>query len=400
MPEISSGLARLSGMLGSVKSALRPAVLTQGESSKAFPLPFYRFTIYDEDGPAAASDLLGDILKACGGVIALRLPPSAYHRDRPVRSEVTLDLAGETVVFDGGLGLARCSLRGTHGVGIPTPDLAKIFGKEPAKLATEGDSAGFLMSQAMTGFFEGWAATNKQRVQDGKSPFRLAFSISNGSWTEYRSYLRWIVPLNIPTDERNSARPLEWAWAMSWWDLGDMPVKKAGPDSATPDSALVLAGKAQALLTKLQAAQSGLGVRNLTGILGDVKNAANQLGVIRGQLEGIRRDALGVVLSVTDTVRQVSSSATGILNAINPQTFGDEVLQNLRSTALDTRLFAGEVRRWETTLGLPSTPKRAPSADILPGSSLPQIAQQQGQGFDSWPALADKNGLRHPYVES
>lgn len=395
---ISDAVARLSGMVQGARGFLGPDLSKLGGGSKSATSgnPFYRFEVWDDAGPAKAADLSGEMLTVSKGTLAFRLPPTAYSYEPSYRAEVSLDLAGDVVVYDGGQGLGRCTIRGQHGVGIPNADLARLFGKDPKAVR---ESAGFLTVQALERWFEDWIATNQKRYADGKEGLRLAFSIRDGSWTEWQNRTRWIMPITLPSHERSAGRPLDWAYSMSFWDLGPMKPKSKATDAAKPTGVAGLLGSAKDLQAKALASIGPLTSRSLGDIASLAQGLANNMGELRGSLEGLRNDALGVVQGVRDTASQIALNAAGILAAVNPQTFGDSLLSQVRGTALDARNLAGDVMRWDTTLGLTAVPSRAPEAVFLGTGTLQTMAASQAGGMAKWQGMAEGGGLRWPFTE-
>lgn len=391
---IIDGLSQLTGAVQGARALLSPNPL--GKASQATTLPFYRFEVWNDAGPAPVADLQGEILTVSKGTLALRLPPSSFQYEPVYRAEVSLDMAGEVVVYDGGPGIGRCSIRGQHGLGIPTADLARLFGKD---IKSTQESAGFLMVQALERWFEDWAETNKRRYADGKEGLRLAFSVRDGSWTEWQNRTRWIMPITLPTQERSVARPLDWAYSMSWWDLGPMKPKGKATDPAKPGGPADLLGKAASLKARAQALVAPLTSRSLGPLASQAQALANGLGDLRSSLEALRRDAVGVVQGVRDTAAQISLNAAGIMAAVNPQTFGDSLLAEVRGVSLDSRQLAGEVMRWDTTLGLTDVPSRAPEVVFQGTGNLQTLAASQGGGIDEWVDMARGGQLRWPYTE-
>ncbi len=387
------GLSQITGAVNTARGIFSPLT---GKSGAPAPVPFYRFEVWDDSGPAKPEDLQGEILTVSKGTIALRLPPSAYNYEPVYRSDVSLDMAGEVVVFDGGAGIGRCSIRGQHGVGMPTAELARLFGKD---VKATRESAGYLIMTALERWFEDWIATNRARYADGKDGLRLAFCIRDGSWTEWSNRTRWIMPITLPTHERSAARPLDWGYSISWWDLGPMKPKTKASDPAKPGGPASLISKAQSLKDRAQALVAPLTSRSLGSLGQQAQALANGLGDLRGSLDALRRDAIGVVQGVRDTAAQIAGNASGILAAVNPSTFGDSLLAEVRGVALDSRLLAGEAMRWDTTLGLADVPSRAPSAVFTGTGNLQTMAANQGRAMSDWVSMAEDGSLRWPYTE-
>jgi hypothetical protein len=367
------GLNSLSSSIQSITNALtssQVAASTKGLSKAALPPPpRYSFEIWDEVGPAKSSDLLGN-----PGSVVFRLAPNSISFHQPIRADVALDLQGSPVVVDGGLGLGRCTIRGSYGVG--------------GALDPNKESPGFANMQQVRSLFLGWAALNQDRALNNQPLLRLVFSIRDGKWSEWRLWQWWAVPTALPTEERTAGRPFEWSYAVSFWclEMVQSPVADTLPAPLTTQKALEKISGLQALLA---------GYRDITQ---NAANLATQLSALQTSLTNLRQQAISEVRGVSDTIRRATSSVNGLMAATNPTSFRQDVQESYRGTLRDTRKALGNLKTWGTTLA-PSAATVGPKAPtVQPTGSLQQMAAMGSGSINNWPSLAESNGLRWPFI--
>lgn len=356
---------------GLTQSSVDSALRRQGGGSfPALPAPpRYSFEIWDDVGPVG-SDVLRGMVKQ---IVAFRLAPNSISFSQPVRSDVAMDLQGNPVVVDGGLGLGQCTIRGTYGVG--------------GTLDPAYSSPGFANMREVRDFFVGWADLNKARALEGIQPLRLIFSIRNGRWSEWRFLQWWVVPTALPTEERSAGRPHEWSYSCSFWCL-DVLFARANDVLPGPTST-------DAASKNLTVLQSALAVyRDVTD---GARDLANQMATLQAGVETLRAAAISEVRGLGDTIQRASLAVAGILAATDPLIFRDEVRETYRTTLISTRKALGRMKAWGTTMAgsVPGAARVAPT--VTPGGTIQQVAALAGS-LASWPSLASKNGLRYPFV--
>ncbi len=367
------GLNSISNQIQSLTNALtssQTAASTKGLSKAALPPPpRYSFEIWDDVGPAKAADLQG----ATPSVV-FRLAPNSISFSQPFRADVSLDLQGEPVVVDGGLGIARCTIRGNYGVGGPF---------DPKK-----ESPGFSNMRQVREFFLGWVALNRDRALNNLPLLRLVFAVRNGVWSEWRLWQWWAIPTELPTEERSAGRPFDWSYSASFWCLEMLPKAPAETLPSPPSST-----KAAEKVSGLQALLAGY--RDITQ---NAANLATQLSTLQTSLTNLRQQAISEVRGVSDTIRLAASSANGIMAATNPTSFRQDVQESYRGTLRDTRKALGSLKTWGTTLAASSAPTSPKAPTVQPNGTLQQMAALGTGSMDNWGALAQANGLRYPFI--
>lgn len=370
MGGLNSLSSQIQGLTNALTQSQVVASLKRSSTTALPPPPRYSFEIWDDVGPAGS-----DALQGSPQAVVFRLAPNSISFSQPVRADVAMDLLGAPVVVDGGLGIARCTIRGSYGVGGPM---------DPRQ-----ESPGFANMREVREFFLGWVELNKQRATDGLPLLRLVFSIRNGAWSEWRLWQWWAIPIELPTEERSAGRPFEWAYSVSFWCLDTVhdPPADTLPGPTTTQ-------KASEAVSGIQAALAGY--RDLSANASDL---ANQLSNLRASLDNLRSQAVAEVRGVSDTIRRAASAVNGILAATNPATFRADAQEAYRGTLKDTRIMLGNLKTWNTTLAgaQPGSARMAPS--VPPGGTLQQMAVRSKGSMDSWPTLAAANGLRYPFVQ-
>lgn len=371
MGVLDTGSSSVQGITNAQTGSSVASVLGRQGSSSRLPVPpRYSFEIWDQVGPAS-----DDALRGVKQIVVFRLAPNNISFSQPVRSDVALDLLGNPVVVDGGLGLGQCTIRGSYGVGGTM---------DPAY-----SSPGFANMREVREFFVNWAALNKARALDGLVPLRLVFSIRNGTWSEWRLLQWWAVPTSLPTEERTAGRPHEWSYSCSFWclDMIHAYAKDTLPAAPTPSTV-------SRNLLRLQTALAGR--RKITD---RAKDLANDLATLQSAVSRLRSRAIAEVRGVTDTVRRAALAVNGILVSLNPSTFREDVNEAYRGTLIDVRLMLGRIKLWNTTMAKEVPGFARVSPVVAPGGTIQQLAAQAG-GMGTWPDLAAKNGLRYPFVDT
>ena len=368
-----AGLNSLSNQIQSITNALtksqKNASVAGLKKSEMPPLPSYSFEIWDDTGRAKAADLQG-----AAPSVVFRLAPNSISFSQSFRADVSLDLQGEPVVVDGGLGIARCTIRGTYGVGGPL---------DPSK-----ESPGFANMRQVRAFFLGWVDLNRARALNGQPLLRLVFAVRNGVWSEWRLWQWWAIPTELPTEERSAGRPHEWTYSVSFWCLERLLAAPADTLPAPPSTE-----KSVGQISGLQALLAGY--RDITQ---GAANLATQLSTLQTSLSNLRQQAVSEVRGVSDTIRRAASAANGIMAVTKPTSFRQSVQEAYRGTLVDTRITLGNLKTWGTTLA-PTPGTVAPRAPTVPpGGTLQQMTALSSGSMANWAALAKANGLRYPFI--
>ena len=267
-----------------------------------------------------------------GESFALRLAPTSLERTNPVRGQVTQDFNGDISELDGGLGVSRMQLSGTHGVGPLTDEaLAK----------TGGDSAGLKSLRDFHAFFVNWAEKNAARRSAGQALTRLKFSILGGGPTELTWSEWWIRPESIPSWTRSASNPLAWDWSMSFFLLGQVQdkvnrkaTKAKGPTSFLDrifGGALKPWDPNKSLIQNVQAMRTNAMVIQRT-IQTYQSTAA---GYVTGMSSAIR----GLALSGNAVLRDTRSNVADVRGSV------DSDRMAVRDGARNARYLAGSLRR-------------------------------------------------------
>ena len=273
--------------------------------------------------------------------LVLRFPPSAIQGGRPIRSQVTMDLGGEPGIIEGGLGIGRYSISGSHGVGLNGPQV----------MSEDGVLAGGMAARtALVRYFETYATENKNRGQRGELLLRMLLSMYDGGPTEFQDETWWVQPESVPQDNRTAARPLEWSWS-----LGFLMIKRIADDE---DQALDDAPLGDLAPAKIQSGLADLGTRidkakktlaksDVGGMLDKLKKlGAAGLALkntITTDLATLQRNAT----TVTNVARGLSTTAVDILAATKSTIANVRGINqnNLRGIAMDARFLAGQATR-------------------------------------------------------
>ncbi|MBI3131475.1 MAG: hypothetical protein HYZ13_09130 [Acidobacteria bacterium] len=324
MPGLEGLLKGLAG-LASPKPKGTPG--TQGRR----PLPFYSFEVWDADGCVKA-DVLPD---GAPPKVILRIPPSHLERHHPIRAQVFQGLDGLPVVVEAGLGLARWTLSGSHGVG-------------PTLLLPDGAQASGLHSRnQLESLFTGYARENRRRSGQGEPLLRMVFAIRDGSLTEFVNRQWWIQPESLPVDLRNASRPREWAWSLAFWALEELPPagsKPAAKDALTPPSAAQIEKKGQGLLAKLKDEIKAAFAAKDTSLLGRLRALQKGMRTLIRRAQDLRRATTRIVNSVRDLTVGVVKQVNALLGEVNrlPGLRGNPALGRL---LMATRRWGGSIQR-------------------------------------------------------
>jgi len=243
--------------------------------------------------------------------------------------------------------------------------------------------------QAVRKFFLDWAGLNKQRGLQGLDPLRLNFSIRNGVWSEWRLWSWWIMPTELPSEERSAGRPNEWSYNFSFWCLENIPPKPKDTVPAPP--------KPGAAVDNLKALKAVLGAYH--DVTGFAKDLANGLATLESSITTLRANLVGEITGVSDTISRAVQAARGILAATQPATFRSDAQAGYRAAVVDTVLLLGQIKTWGTTIGASAAPSPALAPTIPSNGTIQQVASQSSS-LANWPALADQNGLRYPFVDT
>lgn len=379
------------------------------------------FEVWDSSGKGPVEALPGF---AGGGRIALRLGPQSVQTMRPHRAEVTLDLGGVVSVSDGGPGLARWNMSGRHGVWGPRSWDKPVVIDESSTDPVLTD--GFRARQNLLDFFTAWAKENRRLASTGDPLLRMVFTIINPGPSDWRTASWFIQPETWPGDERDTSKPTDWGWSISFVELGTAerkPKEKAAPDTVSGVSLSQLQAEAKA-----KAAEVTARAKRLQSLTDAAKSLKTTLSSVRARLDGIRTSVFGSpelnairaiqstlrsetlgILAVakgfgtdaTAFVRSVAQDIRAFQQEANPAAIRSEFDRLLLGTVYDTKRALGAIRFAVTqadTLWRPSS-ARPPLLPVLPGDTVQAVAQRAIGDSREWMQIVRANKLDYPYFD-
>lgn len=367
-------------------------------------LPFYSFEVYKDDGKgkptlASSADFGNKDTK-----VLLRIPPSNLRISVPIRAQVDLDLLGGITAAQGGLGLRRWTISGTHGAGT-SPKLIR-----QAADGTPTMSSGYMARNAINTLFETWATQNEKLRRENKPTLRLLFAVRGGSLSEFQNEEWWIQPDSLPEDSRSAGRPHAWDWSLSFMALMRMTEQDLNftTDSLIPPSLQDVINKNDEAIAKLNKAIAKAQTAQKKGLLDNLRSIRDKLMKVRDGLKNIK----GSVSSAVSTYRGIVSGVSGFVRSC-ATTVQETMLMLDRSNLFDqpSRDLFNALRECQTALGNakmvvdgylnPYTPSQVTpvSAPVQPGDTLQSLAVLQFGDASRWKELADLNNLAYPYFD-
>lgn len=365
------------------------------EDSATSALPFYSFEVWKTDTQEAKASDLGGVSPK----VLLRIPPSNLRITTSIRSDVSIDLMGDLTVANGGLGLRRWTISGTHGVGANT----QMIG-----MAANGQivvSEGYAVRLALANLFEAWALKNEELRKAQQPQMRMMFAVRNGSLSEFQNEEWWIQPDSLPEESRSAARPHSWEWSLSFIALKRRNNELQKSDwknvPLMPLTAQGVQDKVDSATAQIDKAAASAQVANKTSLLAKITS-------IKADLESIKTK----VSSAVSTYRRTVSDVSGYIRSC-ASTVHETLLMLDRSNLFDqpARDLYLALRECQTALGAAkmlydgylnqydASPVVPVSTTIQPGDTLQSIAQRVYGDATRWKELADLNGLSYPYLD-
>jgi len=375
---------------------------------------FWTFATHDPDTDAEIKS------------VDLRIPPQNLDIQRPIRSQVSQDLAGNAVVVQAGVGLARWTLAGTHGSGLNPAGIKEAQASHAAVVDKYGQlSAGLAARYALLEFFEDFAKTNFDRINQGKEPYTMVLTIHGGGPAEMPWDSWEIMPDELPRDRRDQGAPLAWNWSLSFWGL----VHRSSPNSARATNYLPQ-------ITYIGAAMALPPLIDALSVLAQLRNLARQIKQFVSQVQAFKTAILAAVHEVEDIVNGVlnlallvSQTASSLLSGLKGA-FADEKdfvkgeARQIRDAVMAIKILAGAVARaaqmpadrLTASTSYPATlaPNKASSASspatgstaskpavlpVVPGDTIQALAARGLGDATQWPALVALNNLVYPYLD-
>lgn len=350
----------------------------------------YTLHIYDEKGEPVWSDELGGRSSS----ISWRMPPQAIQIERSIRADVIKDLSRGITITQGGEGLGRLVVQGTHGVG--------------AYPGVNQPSLGRDIREQFVAFFQAFMNANDLRGANGKTGLVMVFEMLNGSWSnpENESYIVW--PDSFPKDSRSAGRPNAWDWSLSFMILGVVELR-IPPDPITIKDPAELQANLAGLESVLQKAMDGY--KRYKATMQSLKDLKNAVASIRNRVAAFRAGAMDNIYEITDLVRGSSQLGRDILRSMDMKTFTNDVENAIRGAVYEARALGGQailqahqfarsgaIQR-TLTAGSASNRTRPVSVGISAGDSVQSMAAKHLGSASSWVDLVKVNGLVYPYFD-
>lgn len=387
---------------GSATVAVEADATRVSTSRQAGPLPFYMFEVYaprnDDDGGsgfvlASAADL--------GGVepqVTLRIPPSSLRITSPIRAELTLDLLGGVTAAQGGMGLRRWTISGTHGVGLGPGMVATAANGEVTM------AKGYAVRQALAAFFEAWATANESRRKEQKPMLRMLFAIRGGTLTEFQNEEWWIQPDGLPEETRTVGRPLAWDWSLSFVALARFREGMARSPGAAP----LMPPSSRAVREAIEEAEwqmEGVIARaqrsKLQAIMEKAQGIKASLQVIRDRVSSATSLYRNSVSGVAGYIRSCARLAQEALLLVDRSNLVDQPARDIYNSLREVQTAIGYAKMLSDGYLEPfsASAVRPPVAAIQQGDTLQAIAAREFGDAGRWKELADLNGLTYPYLD-
>jgi phage baseplate assembly protein W len=378
---------------------------SNNEPAKASALPFYKFEVCEitDSGaePAAEADLQG-----ISPSVLLRIPPSNLRISQPIRAEVSIDLLGYITVAQGGMGLRRWTISGTHGVGKGKYLNGAKSDTSLISAASSGEfvmSGGFAVRQALASLFEAWATANEKRRIEKKIPMRMKFSVLGGTFSEFQNEEWWIQPDGLPEDSRSASRPMAWDWSLSFIALQRIEeglAKSDGAETLMPPSAREILAKLDAAEAKLDAATKGKKFW-LVSLIEKIIAVKALLQKIRGIVSSVVSYYRATVKAVSDFVRSCARLVQEILLLVNRSNLFDQPKRDLANALLEVRTACGFAAMLSQGYLHPYQPTSASRlmATVQPGDTIQSVSYRELGTSTRWQELVSANGLVYPYLD-
>lgn len=295
-------------MSSSVLQQIADAVEGKAKSA-AFENAHWKFEIWDQSGPVAKE----------GYSFTFRWPPTGMSWDRPIRADITLDLAGVVSITHLGPGLGRINLQGSHGVGIQDKPEGKV-------------ADGIAKATALRSLITKWEGLVFEAQAQNMDIPQLVLAIRNGGATEWSNQEFSVWPIGFPTEQRNAQRPLEWAYTMNLWVLGN-PSGRSSETITSPSPNLTTLGK---ILSTIE---------NVRDTVKSLRGYANRVIKAVTAFKNIIKAGRGYILSCLDTVRGYITTFHSLVDETTD-------LLSLSSLSKDVRHKLGQIKRdLQSTIG-------------------------------------------------
>lgn len=378
-------------------------VVSASTASKASPLPFYMFEVYtprEDDGQGGANPSLASAADL-GGVepqVALRIPPSNMRISSPIRAELSLDLLGGVTAAQGGMGLRRWSMGGTHGVGL---------GPEMVSKAANGEvtmAKGYAVRLALATFFEAWATANEKRRKEQRPMLRMLFAIRGGTLTEFQNEEWWIQPDGLPEETRSAGRPLAWDWSLSFVALARREeglAKATGVETLMPPSSRAVLDSIDEAEWQMEGVISRAQRSKLQAVLENAQGIKAGLQSIRDRVSAATSLYRNSVSGVAGYIRSCARLVQETMLLVDRSNLVDQPARDLYNSLREVQTALGYAKMLADGYLEPfqASAVRPPTATVQPGDTLQAIAAREFGDAGRWKELADLNGLTYPYLD-
>ena len=349
----------------------------------------YALQVVDGKGYAISTEEFG-----MNALIAFRMPPQALQIERTIRADVLKDISRGVTIVQGGEGLGRIVIQGTHGVG-PLVDLSQ-------------PSSGRDARESIVAFFQAFVNANDLRGANGQPGLQMVFMMVNGSWSNPESEGYFVWPDSFPKDSRSAARPHAWDWSLSMILLGTVAIRVPADHLAVQNPAQ-LAKKLEGLAGKIQLAMDGY--KRYKKTMQSLKDLKNSMAAIKDRIQSFRTGALDEIYEITDLVRGSAQIGRQIMQSMDLSTFNNDVENAIRGAVYEARELGGQAiiqahqfRRSGAiqdalTAGNSSNVTRPSSVGVSAGDTPQSIAAKHLDSSSDWTDLVKVNGLVYPYFD-
>ncbi|HWQ09561.1 MAG TPA: hypothetical protein VN436_10650, partial [Holophaga sp.] len=281
--------------------------------SGVFQNAHWKIEIWDHSGPMAGTDYS----------FTFRWPPSSMNWEKPIRADIVLDLAGIVSITHLGAGLGRITLQGSHGVGVQ--------GKAEGAVAD-----GIASATTLRTLITKWEGLVFDAQSQNKDIPQLVLAIRNGGATEWTNQEFSVWPIGFPNEQRNAQRPLEWAYSLNFWVLGNPSGRSSETTSATTPSLTTLSR----ILSTIES------VRDTVKTL---RSYANKVIKAVTAFKNIIKAGRGFILGCLDTVRgyvtTLNSLVTETTSLLSLSSLSEEILYKLGQIKRDLQSTIGATKR-------------------------------------------------------
>lgn len=329
------------------------------------------------------------------GYVTLRLPPQAMTMEQGLRTDFGIDLDGNPTIAEAGFAPGKWTLRGSFGVGEKGLQNEGLINDPSQGLITVGLENRLRLRAVLQSYVD----LNAEQVKKGEPLNRLVIRIQHGGPSEFKDEMWWILPMGMPTDERSSARPLDWSYSMTFWALLRVDQVVSKIDKINGLALSMLKEVVKTIRKAIDAIHRLLDVANWP-IVKSIREALNDIDtIIHTVSSGVNK--IKTDLKATgDLLRGASFTVSSLLRLVHDTvTLPKQAKQDLTMALTDMRLAIGKSLLLVTTNSQLTRQTSAPTpVPVIPGQDLRQIAATVLGDASRWQDVAAQNGLVYPFV--